>query len=193
MHQAHRTGYRRLRGIPAGIAASGLGQHDRAKHAQQDRHLVTLRALGAAQHVLLGDMGYLVRDHRGDFVLALGGEDQPGIDADVAAQGGEGVDLTVLEHEEIERLAWLVAIRAKVAAHALQPVVQQRVFQQVAVIAQLAQHHAPVFGLPRRGQQLTCRGTDVRKFGVLGRRKGGRQGQSQGSSEQGRAQALTPE
>ena len=157
LDQGQATGDGGLGGVAGGAAAGRLRGHDRRQHAQQDRHLVALGPLHPAQHVLLGDMGDLVREHGGHLVLAFGGQDQAGIHADVAAQGGEGVDLPVLEHEQGVGLFGPVAVGAEPGAHRLQPVVQQRVFQQVAVIAQLAQHHCAILGLFGRGQQFAGR------------------------------------
>ena len=53
----------------------------------------------------------------GHFVLAFGRQHQAGVHADVAAQGGEGVDLPVAQHEEGEGLLRLVAVGAQAAAH----------------------------------------------------------------------------
>ena len=77
LDQPHGTGHGGLGGFAARVAASRLGQHDRAQHAQQDRNLVALRPLHAAKDVLLGDMGHFMREHCRHLVLPLEGEDQP--------------------------------------------------------------------------------------------------------------------
>ncbi len=191
LHQAHAGTDRGHRRVAGGGAVAGLRGHHRRQHAEQDRDLVALGALDSAQHMLLGDVGDFVRQHRGHLVLALGGQHQAGIDPDVAAQRGEGVDLAVLHHEERVRLARLVAVGAEAGAHGLQPVVHQRVVQQVAVVAQLTQHHGAVLGLARRGQQLARRRADVGQLLLgLGQRHG--QGQGDGGSQQQGSQAEGP-
>ncbi|KAG1438822.1 hypothetical protein G6F57_019681 [Rhizopus arrhizus] len=117
---------------------------------EQDRDLVALGALDPTQYVLLGDVGDFMRQHCRYLVLALGGQYQAGVDPDVAAQRSEGVDLAVLHHEERVRLPRLVAVGAKPGTHGLQPVVDQRIVEQLTVVAQLAQHHRAILGLARR-------------------------------------------
>ncbi len=189
LHQAHARADCRHGGVAGGVATGLLRRDHRREHAQQDRYLVALRLLDAAQHVLLGDVRDFVRQHRRDFVLALGGQHQAGIHADVAAEGGEGVDLPVLEHEEGELLLRLGAVGAEPGTHGLQPVVDQRIVHQVAVVAQFAQHHAAILGLPRRGEQFTGGRADVRQLAVLGPGQGSGQGQGDGGGEQQGSQA----
>ena len=192
LHQPHRRSDGGLRGVAAGTAAGRLRQHDGAQHAQQDRDLVALRAFHAAQHVLLGDMRDLVRQDGGHLILAVRGQHQAGIHADVAAQRGEGIDLPVAHHEEGVGLLGVVAVGAQAVAHGLQPVGDQRVFQQIAVVAQLAQHHAAVLGLAGRREQLACGRADVGKPAVLRRSQRGGKGQGQGGGEQQWAQMEAP-
>ena len=77
---------------------------------------------------MLGDVGDLVGEHAGDLVLAVRGQHQPGVHADVAAEGGEGVDLAVAQQEEDEALLRAVAgagqAQADVGAGSVQQVVQ---------------------------------------------------------------------
>ena len=94
-HQPLRRTHRRHRGVVAGAAVGRLRDRDRAEHRQQDRDAVALRPLHRPQHVRLGDMGDFVRQHRGDFVLAVGRQDQAGVDRDIAAQRRERIDLAV--------------------------------------------------------------------------------------------------
>ncbi|MNV31046.1 hypothetical protein D3C71_1223350 [compost metagenome] len=152
LHQPHAGGDRGHGGVAGGVAAGLLrGDHCR-QHAQQDRNLVALGAFHPAQHMLLGDVGDFVGQHRGHFVLALGSQHQARVDPDIAAESGKGVDLPVLEHEEGVGLTRLGTVGAQPGAHGLQPVIDQRVIEQIAVVAQFAQHHPAVLGLPGRGQ-----------------------------------------
>ena len=83
-----------------------------------------MRALDRTQHVRLGDVRDFVGQHRSDFVLAIGRQDQAGVDRDVTAERGERVDLALPEQEERERLVRLVAGRAEPVAQRLQPFAQ---------------------------------------------------------------------
>src|SRR3546814_3577385 len=82
--------------------SSDVCSSDLAEHRQQDRHAVALRAFDAAQNVRLGDVGDFVAEHAGDLVLGVGHQHQARVDADVAADGRERVDLAVVHHEEGE-------------------------------------------------------------------------------------------
>ncbi len=183
LHQPHRAGDGGHGGVALGVAAGLLRCHHRRQHAEQDRNLVTFRTLHSTQHVLLGDVGDFVRQHRRHFVLALSGQHQPGIDGDVAAQRGECIDLAVAQHEESKRLLRLVAVGAQPGAHGLQPIGNQRVVQHVVVVAQLGQHHPAVFGLASGGQQLAGRRTDVGKAAFLRRCHTDGNGQRERSGE----------
>ena len=79
--------------LVAAVDDVDVAQHrgaGRGQHAEQDRNLVALGTLDPAQYVLLGDVGEFVADDRCEFALVLGGENQAGIDRDVAAEGGQG-------------------------------------------------------------------------------------------------------
>src|SRR6188768_3824920 len=65
--------------------------------------------LRAAQDVLLGDVGDLVRQHARHLVLAFGGQDQARVHPDVAAERRKGVDLAIAQQEKSERLLGSVA------------------------------------------------------------------------------------
>ena len=82
-----------------------LGDHDRAEHRQQDRDAVaSARVPPRAARAAWVTCAISCDSTAGDLVLALGGQHQAGIDADVAAERGEGVDLAVPQHEEGEGL-----------------------------------------------------------------------------------------
>ena len=188
-HQALGRGQRRHRRVAAGVAAGALGDHDRAQHRQQDRDAVAFGAFDPAQDVVLGHVRDFVREHAGDLVFAIGRQHQPGVGADVTAERGEGVDLPVLEHEEGERLRGLVAAGAQPVADALQPALDQRIVEHVAVMAQLAERHRAVLGLLRRAEELACGGADVGQAGVLRRHVERGEGESQCGGERDEAQA----
>ena len=132
-------------------------------------------------------MGDFVGQHAGHLVLALRGQDQARIHADVATERREGIDLAVAQQEEGERLLRPVAGTGQALADIAQPAVQQRIFQDVALVAQLGQHHAAIFGLFRRRQYISGGRTDVGQAVVLGGRRA--DGQRQAEGEGGRQQA----
>ena len=134
--QQAQAGHHRGRGrVAGGIAAGLLRGDDRAEGGEQDRQAVALRPLGATQHVLLGDMGNFVGQHAGHLIFAVGGQHQSRVHADVAAEGGEGVDLAVAQHEEGEALLRAVAGRDQALADIAQPAVEQRIVEDVALVA----------------------------------------------------------
>jgi hypothetical protein len=173
------------RGVVRRVAAGRLRDRDRAEHRQQQRDAVALRPFHAAQHVRLGDVGDLVAEHGGHLVLGLGRQHQARVHADVAAQRGEGVDAAVLHHEEGEGLLGVVAGRGQAVAGGLQPALDQRVLQHVAVVAQLGQEHASVLRLLRRTQHGAGRGPDVGQPAFLGAGAGATRQHQQGGGKQG--------
>jgi len=110
-------------------AAAGIRREDHAQRGEHDRDLVLLRAFDRAQHVALGDVRDFVREHTGEFVLVARGEHGAGVHADIAAEGGEGIDLPVAHHEEGEGLLGTIRGRGEAMAHARQPGVEQRVLE----------------------------------------------------------------
>ena len=65
------------------------------------------RFLGAFAHpdgMTAGDVAELVSDHALKLVDVVGARDQPGLDVDVLAAGDEGVDLVVLEKDDLDAL-----------------------------------------------------------------------------------------
>jgi len=182
--------------MDAKVAAEGktgaplllLGDRDRAQHGQQDRHAVALRAFDAAQHVRLGHVRDLVSQHAGHLVLGVRHQHQSGIDADVAAHGGKGVDLAVLHHEEGEVLPGVVAGGGKPVAQPAQPGVDQRILEDVVVVAQLAQHHLAIRLLVRGTEHRPGGRADVRQARALlrGRAQAG-DGEHQGGDGNGQA------
>jgi hypothetical protein len=75
----------------------------RTEHRRRQRHHRGL-ALGGqhARDVPLGDVADLVRQHRCQFGLALGGHDQAAVHADVTSGQREGVQARVEHQEEFE-------------------------------------------------------------------------------------------
>ena len=55
-----------------------------------------------ARDVVLGDVCDLVRDYAGKFGFTLCGQQQPGMDADVAARQGEGIDAGIVDDKKRE-------------------------------------------------------------------------------------------
>ena len=95
----------------------------------------------------LGDVGQLVRQHRGQFVGAGGQRDQPEVHADIAAGQREGVDAAVAPQKDLEGqllrgvgrdLAALARRFDQRLPHALHIVEQRRVVQVGRVAADLA-------------------------------------------------------
>ena len=192
-HQRLRRCQRGHRGVIGRVASRRLCDRDRAQHRQQDRHAVLLRAFDAAQHVGLGDVGDFVRQHAGDFVLGFGRQHQAGIGPDVTTERGEGIELPVFQHEERERVLRFVAGGRKAMAHRLQPAVDQRIVQHVAVMPQLAEHHVAVFGLPGRVEQLVGRRADIRQPVVLRRNADRRKGEGEGGDHERQTHGGIPE
>jgi hypothetical protein len=60
--------------------------------------------------VALGDVRDFVPEHRGQLAFAFGRENQPGMDPDIAAGAGEGVDDRLVDDEEVKRLARRIAV-----------------------------------------------------------------------------------
>jgi hypothetical protein len=67
-----------------------------------------------ARNVALGDVRDLVREHRGELRLGVGGADQPGVHPYEAARKREGVDGGIAQDEELE-------VVARPARHAREP------------------------------------------------------------------------
>jgi hypothetical protein len=81
--------------------------------AELRRHLV-----GDARRRMAGDhVRHLVADHGGELVLVLGDLEQAGVDADLAAGQGEGVDLLGLEDLDLPVAADLARDRPGDALH----------------------------------------------------------------------------
>ena len=68
------------------LAIAGAGGHDRRQQPRQRGDLVARLGLHLARHVVLGDVGDFVGEHRGKFGFVVGCEDQAGIHADIAAR-----------------------------------------------------------------------------------------------------------
>ena len=73
-----------------------------------------------ARHVVLGHVRDFVRQHRGQFRFALRGDDQSGMHADVAARQREGVERGILDQEELEILAHVLAVGHQAVAEGVE-------------------------------------------------------------------------
>ena len=81
-----------------------------------------------SQAVLL-DVTDFVGHHPGQFGLALGGEDQPGVHSDVAARHREGVEGTVVDREERKGQPRPVAHRHQAAPQMVEIILHLQVAQ----------------------------------------------------------------
>ena len=111
-HRARLAGHRRCLADLAAAARS----NDRSEHAGQHDQAALALLLHELGDVALRDVGDLVRQHRGHFRLALGGGDETGVQADVAAGQREGVDHRVADDEEIEAARALAGARHQALA-----------------------------------------------------------------------------
>src|SRR5688500_14355311 len=66
-----------------------------------------------------GDVAYFVTDDAGELSLGVEADQQTAIDVDVAAAGGEGVDVLVIDDEKLEFLVRQVARERKARANLL--------------------------------------------------------------------------
>ena len=96
-----------------GTAARGKDRHGQRQEA---RHLALARLVDQARHMVLGNMGDLVRQHRGKFRFGCCREDQSAMHSDVTAGHGKGIEGPVAQREELKILARLVALRGQTAA-----------------------------------------------------------------------------
>ena len=79
-------------------------EHDGGHDTGEDRNAGALLLLEAPGDVALGDVRHLVGDDRGELSFRIGARDEPGVDPDVAAGSGKGVDVVRGHHEEVEGL-----------------------------------------------------------------------------------------
>jgi hypothetical protein len=189
LHQRHAADDGRLGGIAAAVAACALRHRDRAERGQQDRDGILLLALDRAHDVALGHVGDFVRHHRRHFVLAGRRQHQAGVHADVAAEGGEGVDVARAHPEKGEVQLRALADAGEALAQRRQILVEQRVFQQHAVGTQFAPRVFAIHGLFGGRDQGAGRGTHVRQRQRITRLRGGAGGQGQCRWQQQHAKA----
>ena len=100
--------------------------------------------------MLLGDVGDLVCEYRGQLAFRLGGFYKACVGADIAAGSGEGVDLVVVDDEEMKLSSSGSAVLGQAFAEVLHVVVDQGVVEHRLILA-----HAAHEGLP---ELLLCLG-----------------------------------
>ena len=89
---------------------------------------------------MLGDVGDLVAQYRGEFRFTLSGEDEAGVYAYEPAGQREGVDHRAIDDEEFEFLPGFTAICDQLIAKLIQVIGDFRVIQIISVSAYI--HHA---------------------------------------------------
>jgi len=119
--------YRRVR-----IAAR---RQDGDGQSRQPRQLALALLADHARQMALGDMGDLVRQHRCEFGLRLCREYQPGMDSDIAARHGKGIQGGIAQGEELELLLGLFALPGQPAPKAVEVAVDLGIIH----VARLAQ------------------------------------------------------
>ena len=136
----------------------------------------------------LADVGDLVGDDAGDLRLVFRGEHEAGVDADVAAQRRERVDVAFAEHEEGEVTARRATGGREAIAHVLQPLVDQRIVEHHAHAPQFVQHVGAVLALRRRVDHFRRGRAEVGQRRVLGGTHAGG-GETESESDGGGEQA----
>ena len=91
-------------------------EHRRGEHQRHGRNRHLLLHLERAHQVLLAHVCKLVRDNGREFRLGLGGQDQPGVDADVSGRSGKCIDAWVVDNEKVVIAGTLAAGRRKLIA-----------------------------------------------------------------------------
>ena len=87
--------------------------------------------------------------------------------ADEAAGEGEGVDVRVIDHEELETLAAVIGLGGDAAADFIDVLGDQRILDDRAALAELRHDRAANLGLFRLGQHRVGRAAHVRQLDVV--------------------------
>ena len=117
-----------LRGLRVGAGGEN-GDCDGGHRGQRIDFLVGHHA----RQMVLGDVGNFMCQHRGELGFALGKDDQASIDPDKTARQREGIDVVVVDGEEFELLAGVVAVGCQPVTQAVEIVVDLTVTQVVFV------------------------------------------------------------
>ena len=99
------------------------------------------RGTRIAMAVALLDVRDLVREDTGQLGFVGRGGEQPLVNADEAAGQGEGIDGRILHQEKLEALAAFLGLGGDPRADRLQVVVDFRVVEDLALLAQVADDH----------------------------------------------------
>ena len=126
-----------LRHLAALAAAAARGE-DRQGERRERSPLGAALPVDHARLVALQDVRRLVGHHARELVLVLGEEDQPAVDADMAADEREGVHDIVLHHEVIDVAARRIRHREQARADRGDVVGDLRILDVVLVDAHLA-------------------------------------------------------
>ena len=127
------SGNRRI-GTTTGTGGQHGGQHAAERHQVAQSALLHL-----PRDMVLGHVRHFVRHDRGQFAFVLCRDDQPGMDADIAAGHGEGVDLVVVDGEQPVMLGRVGAGIGQPHRHPPQVVIQLGIAKQGIVLAQPAE------------------------------------------------------
>lgn len=121
-----------------------------------------------ARDMALRDMGDFMGDHGGQLGLVARLQYQPDMDAENAAGHRKGIDLVIVDREEVERPFGLRRMRQKLAAEGVNVEVDLGVGDQGGAAMDLAQQGSAEFALLCRAQD-TARGLAQIRQGDTGR------------------------
>ena len=161
-----------LHAVGAARASRARGQHGEGEPRERHQHGALL-IVDHPRHVPLRDVRHLVGEHARELGLVLREEDETGVDTDVAAREGEGVDGVVGNREELEVLLGIAGGHDQAKSELVQVVVDLRVLQVPPLGADLAHHGLADLALlgrregglgrvPEVGQREHGRGVEAR-------------------------------
>ena len=120
------------------IAAAGAGQRA-GQHGGQQPELAAPLVFLHARQVALGNVGNLVRQHRGHLGFALRAQQQAAVDANDAARQGKRVDAAVVDGEKVELQLRRLRGGGQRAAQIVQVIAHLGIVDDVAFVPQRAQ------------------------------------------------------
>ena len=124
--------------------------------------------MNAARYVTLGNVGNLVRQHTGQFILVACGRDQACVYADIAAGQGECIDTWIVDDEESEREVAIISLCGDAMTNFVDVLIDLRVFDNSSAAANISHDRPPDLRLGRFRQKGIGRATHVGQLNVIG-------------------------
>jgi hypothetical protein len=155
-------------GLRSIAVAGNDAREDCAEHQRRRDNTLSLAGMDGARNVALCNVRDLVGQHPREFVFVARGLQQPGVHADKAAGEGKGVDIRIVDDEELEALAAVVGVSRDPAANFVDVLGNERVLDDRSAESNLRHDCSPEPGFVRLGQHGIGRASHVRQLDIVG-------------------------